>query len=238
MNDDELSRLLRDHASRHPASERLHAAVRTQTALQSAARERTPGAKRARTVAIGAWLRSLFGMSDNTTHAGTGRLSWVGAGGVFAGLALGVALTLSVQSWQASPAELADDIVAGHIRALQVGPLFEVSSSSHHQVRPWFQGRLDYAPPVLDDLPGFALLGGRVQSLRGKPTAVLAYQMGLHKIDVFVWPAERGAAPERLQRRGFNIVHWSDGAMQYWAVSDAGPAELERFGAVWRAAGG
>ncbi|MBV8379664.1 MAG: anti-sigma factor [Paucibacter sp.] len=239
MNDDELSRLLREHASRHPASERLHAAVRTQTALQSAARERKPSAAPSRVGAIGsvkAWLRRHLGAG--AVPVGSGRLGWIGTGGVLAGLMLGVALTLAVQSWQARPAELADDIVAGHVRALQVGPLFEVSSSSHHQVRPWFQGRLDYAPPVLDNLPGFALLGGRVQSLRGKPTAVLAYQAGLHKIDLFVWPAERGAAPERLQRRGFNIVHWSDGAMQYWAVSDMEGGELERFGAQWRAGAG
>ena len=234
MNDDDLSRLLREHATYHPASERLHAAVRTQAALQSAASERKPSATPSRASALGAWLRRLLG-GASAAPVGAGRLGWVGAGGVFAGLMLGVALTLSVQSWQASATEVADDIVAGHVRALQVGPLFEVSSSSHHQVRPWFQGRLDYAPPVLDNLAGFALLGGRVQSVRGTPTAVLAYQAGLHKIDLFVWPAEHGAAPERLQRRGFNLVHWSDGTMQYWAVSDMEGRELERFGAVWRA---
>jgi len=224
MNDEELSRLLSDHASRYPASDRLRAAVRTQSALQDAAGPWT--------LPLAPWLAGGAG----TTPAGARRPGLIGAGALLAGVVLGVFLTLSLQRWQGSPNALADDIVAGHVRALQVGPLFEVASSSHHQVRPWFQGRLDYAPPVLDGLPGFELLGGRVQSLAGKPTAVLAYQMGLHKIDLFIWPAERSVAPERLQRRGFNIVHWSDGVMQYWAVSDMEAGELERFGQLWRAA--
>jgi anti-sigma factor RsiW len=69
----------------------------------------------------------------------------------------------------------------------------------------------------------------------GQPTAVLAYQLRRHVIDLYVWPSDRGVAAERLQRRGFNLVHWSDGGMQYWAVSDLDGPELERFGAAWRA---
>jgi anti-sigma factor RsiW len=75
-----------------------------------------------------------------------------------------------------------------------------------------------------------------VQALQGRPTAVLAYQVRLHKIALYQWPAERGTAPEKLQRRGFNLVRWSDGAMQFWAVSDLDGAELERFAAAWRKA--
>jgi anti-sigma factor RsiW len=219
MNDDDLSQLLKQHASRHPAGEALRAAVRTQVALQTAAREQASIERSDRW----AWLRG-----------GWQGLGLVGA----AGLAAGVVLTLTVVQWRAADqaADLADEIVAGHVRALQVGPLYEVASSDRHQVKPWFQGRLDYAPAVVDSVPGFALLGGRVQPVRAYPTAVLAYQVRLHKIDLFVWPQARGAAPESLHRRGFNLVHWGDGAMQYWAVSDLDGAELERFGAAWRAA--
>jgi len=83
---------------------------------------------------------------------------------------------------------------------------------------------------------GFALLGGRVQAVQGRPTAALAYQVRLHQIALYQWPAERGAAPEAQQRRGFNLVHWSDGSIQFWAVSDVDGAELQRFAAAWRAA--
>jgi len=213
MNDDDLSRLLRQHASRHPASEALRAAVRTQVALQSAAAERGPA-----------------------TPPPRRRNAFAGAAMATLGLVAGIALTLGVQHWQATSPDLPSELVTAHVRALQVGPLFEVASSNRHQVKPWFQGRLDYAPPVLDAVPGFTLLGGRVQAVHGHPTAVLAFQLRLHKIDLYVWPSDRGMAPQRLQERGFNVVHWSDGAMQYWAVSDLDGAELEGFGAAWRAA--
>jgi len=215
MNDDELSQLLRQHASRHPASEALQAAVRTQVALQSAASgpapTPVPAPPRRREALAGMALAAL-------------------------GLCAGIGLTLAVQRWQAAAPDLTAELVSAHVRALQVGPLFEVASSNRHQVKPWFQGRLDYAPTVLDEIPGFTLLGGRVQTLQGRPTAVLAFQLRLHKIDVFVWPAERAWAPQRSQLRGFNLVRWSDGAMQYWVVSDLDGGELEKFGAAWRSA--
>lgn len=219
MNDDDLSRLLLQHASRHPAHERLRAAVRTQITLQAAAQDK-PRGKPAWRERFAPWLR---------IHP-----AFAGAGG----LVLGIALTLFVPPRLNNDVALPEELVAAHVRALQVGPLYEVASSDRHQVKPWFQGRLDYAPTVLD-APlrehGFALLGGRVQMVQNRPTAVLAYQVRLHKIDLYIWPAERGAAPEKLQRRGFNLVRWSDAGMQYWAVSDVDAAELERFASAWRA---
>jgi anti-sigma factor RsiW len=80
------------------------------------------------------------------------------------------------------------------------------------------------------------LLGGRVQTIDGKPTAVLAYQARLHVIDLYAWPSQRAMPPERLHRRGFSVVRWSDGAMQYWAVSDMEGAEMDRFATAWRTA--
>jgi len=223
MNDDDLSRLLQQHASRHPAHERLRAAVRTQMTLQAAAQQARPAAP--------AWRDRLAWLAR--IHP-----ALAGAGGLALGAALTLAATLGLPRL-ATDGTLPDELVSAHVRALQVGPLYEVASGDRHQVKPWFQGRLDYAPTVLDEPlreQGFALLGGRVQALQGRPTAVLAYQLRLHKIDLYAWPAERGAAPERLQRRGFNLVRWSDGAMQYWAVSDVDGPELERFAAAWRAA--
>jgi len=220
MNDDDLTRLLQQHASRHPADERLRAAVRTQITLQAAAQEK-PAEKPTWRERFARLLRI------HPALAGAG------------GLALGLVLTMFVVPRLNNDVALPEELVAAHVRALQVGPLYEVASSDRHQVKPWFQGRLDYAPTVLDEPlreQGFALLGGRVQAVQNRPTAVLAYQVRLHKIDLYIWPAERGAAPEKLQRRGFNLVRWSDGAMQYWAVSDVDGAELERFAAAWRTA--
>ncbi|MGM9484320.1 anti-sigma factor family protein [Roseateles sp. NT4] len=218
MNDDDLSRLLQQHASRHPADEALRARVRTQMTLQAAAQEAPPAKPR--------WRERLASLVR--IHP-----AFAGAGG----LALGVLLTMLML--RAPEGQLPDDLVAAHVRALQVGPLFEVASSDRHTVKPWFQGRLDYAPTVLVEPlheQGFVLLGGRVQAVQGRPTAALAYQVRLHKIDLYQWPVDRSVAEEKLQRRGFNLVHWSDGAMQYWAVSDVDVTELERFAAAWRAA--
>jgi anti-sigma factor RsiW len=219
MEDDDLCALLRQHASRHAAGDGLRARVRTQFTLQAAAQ-----APRARL----RWRERLARI--HPALAGVG------------GLALGVALTLSallIVPRLHPDGTLPDQLVAAHVRALQVGPLYEVASSDRHTVKPWFQGRLDYAPTVLDAPlreQGYLLLGGRVQAVHGRPTAALAYQLRLHKIDLYQWPATPGAAPETLQRRGFNLAGWSDGAMQYWAVSDVDATELAHFASAWRAA--
>lgn len=223
MNDDDLTRLLQQHASRHPAGVGLRAKVRTQMTLQAAAQDRPPQRP--------GWRERLAALAR--IHP-----AFAGAGGLAAGIALTLAVTL-IAPRLAPDGPLPDELVAAHVRALQVGPLYEVASSDRHTVKPWFQGRLDYAPTVLDGPlreQGFALLGGRVQALQGRPTAVLAYQVRLHKIDLYQWPVDHGGAPERLQRRGFNLVRWSDDAMQFWAVSDLDGAELERFAAAWRTA--
>jgi anti-sigma factor RsiW len=222
MNDDELHSLIHHNATRHQASERLRAGVRTQIALQAAARD-----------------------DAVATKAAVARVArWPGWGwrGALAGFAGGVALTLALglivprlMLQQSLPAEL----IASHVRVLQVGPLTQVASSDRHTVKPWFQGKLDYAPPVLDlQADGFPLLGGRVEPVAGAPVAALAYASQKHIVNVYVWPADANQLPQRLQQRGFNLLHWSEGAMQVWVVSDMEASELERFGQAWRARAG
>ena len=211
MNDEELSRLIQQQATRHKAGEPLRAAVRTQIALQSA---RHAGALLAPPRWRG-WPALL--------------------GGFAAGAALCLALVLGLPPLlqrQELPAEL----VAAHVRALKLGPLIEVASSDRHTVKPWFQGKLDYAPPVPDlSGEGFPLLGGRIERIAGAPAAALAYTAHQHVLSVYVWPAQDALPPQRETQRGFMTLHWADGGMQVWVVSDQDAAEIERFGRAWRA---
>lgn len=215
-DDPNLSSLIKHHATRHAAPDALRAGVRTQVTLAEAGRSETsapPASKRH------AWFA----------------LRWRTAAVSFAmGLAC-AALVLPLAQRLDLNAPLDAELVADHVRALQVGPLTEVVSTDRHTVKPWFQGRLDYAPPVFDlAAQGFPLMGGRVEHVRGNTVATLAYARNRHVIDVFVWPSTAQAAPVRSVHKGFNVLRWADGSMQYWAVSDLERAEMERFAQAWQ----
>ena len=131
----------------------------------------------------------------------------------------------------------AQDVVSSHIRALTSAHLFDVQSTDQHTVKPWFQGKLDFSPPVDDLAPlGFPLVGGRVDHLAGRPVAALVYQRRQHIINVFVWPApDTGAAPADARTiRGFQVRHWIRSNMAFWAVSDLNDTELDQFVAALR----
>jgi len=132
--------------------------------------------------------------------------------------------------------DLAGEIVAGHIRALQPGHLEDVTSSDRHTVKPWFDGRIDFAPPVKDLANArFPLTGGRLDYAAGRPVAALVYQRDKHIIDLFIWPADAGPTPpESGQRQGYNFVHWSQDGMAFWAVSDLEANQLREFAETWR----
>ena len=153
-----------------------------------------------------------------------------------AGAALAAAVILSFLP--ASRPGLVDALVDDHIRALQPGHLLDVVSTSQHTVKPWFDGRLDFAPPVKDlAAAGFPLLGGRLDYLRGRSVAVLVYSHGKHVVELFVWPQSAAAGePARAARGGYNVVHWKAAGMSFSAVSDLEPAGLEDFAREWRQA--
>jgi anti-sigma factor RsiW len=135
----------------------------------------------------------------------------------------------------AMPPGLTDQIVAGHVRALQPGHLQDVASEDRHTVKPWFDGRLDFAPPVKDLAAArFPLTGGRLDYLDGRPVAALVYQRDKHVINLFVWPAAGDTPPETAERQGYNIVHWSQSGMNFWAVSDVELSQLKEFADDWR----
>jgi anti-sigma factor RsiW len=154
------------------------------------------------------------------------------------GFGLGAACAAALMLFVLSPAEqsLTEQVVAGHVRALQPGHLEDVLSDDRHTVKPWFDGRIDFAPPVKDlAAQQFPLKGGRLDYIGGRPVAALVYQRDKHVIDLFVRPAAAGTvvAPETAEKNGYNVVHWVQDGMAFWAVSDVERNQLRNFAATW-----
>lgn len=157
-------------------------------------------------------------------------LQW---GGMAASFVLG-----AVVSWNAALGlssgddvdRIAREVQAAHVRSLLAeNHLRDVVSSDQHTVKPWFQGRIDFSPIVLDLAgAGYPLTGGRLDYLDGRPVAALTYGLRKHVVNVFAWPAGAGGdlAPTAIARDGYSIVRWRRGGIQYWAVSDAASPEV------------
>lgn len=126
---------------------------------------------------------------------------------------------------------LVADLVDTHVRSLMANHLTDVLSSDHHTVKPWFAGKITFAPSVPELQPqGFPLVGGRVEFVNGRTAAALVYGRGLHTINLFIWPATASDDGDRTATHGgYSLVHWTAHGLSYWAVSDAAPAELDAF---------
>ena len=124
-----------------------------------------------------------------------------------------------------------NELVDAHVRSLLPGHLLDVVSTDRHTVKPWFTGRTDIAPPVVDlSERGFPLLGGRLDYVDGHSAATLAYGRRLHTINLFVWRSAGGEpADGSFTARGYSLLHWTSGGLSYWAISDAAPSELQAF---------
>jgi anti-sigma factor RsiW len=163
---------------------------------------------------------------------------WAWSGG---SLGAGALVAASLLLLLATPRDDKIDgaVIDSHVRALQPGHLLDVPSSNQHTVKPWFDGRLDFAPPVKDLAgEGFPLQGGRLDYVAGRAAAALVYGRAQHVIELFVWPSANGVetAPREAIRNGYNLIHWSNGQMNFWAVSDLNSDELGAFVRDWRAA--
>jgi anti-sigma factor RsiW len=124
----------------------------------------------------------------------------------------------------------AKELLSAHQRAL-IGRSVDVISSDQHTVKPWFNGKLPFSPPVTDlASDGFPLEGGRVDYAGERPVAALVYGRRLHKIDVFVRPsAGENAPPSHFESNGYNEISWKKDDFLFTAVSDLNGAELAGF---------
>ncbi len=167
------------------------------------------------------------------------RWSWLSRPVRAAGFSAGLAVAASLAIFAVMPRgdTMPDWIVAAHIRALQPDHLVDVVSSEQHTVRPWFAGRLPFAPPVKDlSDNGFFLQGARLDALPGNTAATLVYKRRQHLINLFIWPtgSEEPLGRTSGVREGYNFVRWHADAMTFWAVSDLNVKELGEFAGHWR----
>ena len=212
-----LSAAIRDRATRHEAPADLRNAL-----IASLAPKAAPA-------------------PDNVVPFPAGRFQrWMrpATTGFAVGAALAASVALLIDNRSADNA-IADSIVTAHIRALQPGHLTDVQISDQHQVKPWFDGKIDFAPPVKElGEQGFDLVGGRLDYIQGHEAAVIVYRRKLHMIDLFVTRTKHEGAETTptpaATPSGYNVEHWTDGGQEYWAISDLNRNELGDFAKAWQ----
>ena len=201
---------IRQHATYYPAPPGLESRIR---AALSVPRERRPTPVATRWLSPARWVG-------------------LGVGGSFAFAAV-LVLSLVLRFVPPSGADgLTADLVADHVRSLMADHLTDVGSPDQHTVKPWFNGRLDFSPPVHDlAADGFPLAGGRLDYLNGRAVAALVYHRRGHPINVFVWPDSEGRRTvlEQSEKQGYHLIRWTQAGMVFWAVSDLNPEELAQF---------
>ena len=158
--------------------------------------------------------------------------SWFKIAAPLATAALVILMLVPYFAGPSSDQLLTQEVVASHIRSLMVNHLADVPSTDEHTVKPWFNGKLDFSPPVSDlAKQGFPLIGGRLDYLNNRPVAALVYQRDKHVINVFVWPSDNSAptgGPIKTQQ-GYHVIRWTGSGMNFWVVSDLEQNQLAKF---------
>ena len=130
---------------------------------------------------------------------------------------------------------LQDQILASHVRSMMADHLTDVQTSDQHTVKPWFNGKIDFSPPVTDlSKDGFPLVGGRVDYIGGRAVAALVFRRHGHVINLFIWPAVSSMQAANVLD-GYNMALWSDGGLAFWAISDVALGDLAEFEKLFRA---
>lgn len=164
-------------------------------------------------------------------------LSWLSFS---ASLAFAVVITWGVALHFNAASEderFTEEVISDHVRSLMANHLADVASSDQHTVKPWFNGKLDFSPVVIDlTSQGYPLVGGRLDYLNNRPVAALVYRHRQHFINVFIWPEEsrEKSLVRTKERQGYNLLHWKDSGMVFWAVSDLQENELMQFASLLR----
>jgi anti-sigma factor RsiW len=160
------------------------------------------------------------------------RNPWLGLVAMFV---VGVLISVAILPKLTAPNSfdtLAQEVVASHIRSLMVNHLSDVISTDQHTVKPWFDGKIDFSPVVIDlAAQGFPLIGGRLDYLADRSVTALVYQRAKHIINLFEWPA-LGSADSAFQTetiQGYHVMHWDKAGMTYWAASDVELDLLQSF---------
>jgi anti-sigma factor RsiW len=156
---------------------------------------------------------------------------WLASAASLAVVSFAVAMVLH-QRAAAADAMTAEAVIEGHVRSLMGDHLTDVASTDRHTVKPWFAGRVDFSPAVVDLAgEGFPLIGGRLDYIDHHAVAALVYKRREHTINVFVWPSSNGSPSHaaRSDPRGYHVISWSRGGRAVWVVSDLALGELEDF---------
>jgi anti-sigma factor RsiW len=184
---------------------------------------------------------------DSTPSAQAPRAAWWVRWGrpALPALAVGLLLLVAGPLYYERVAQPRNDVAAlvteavnDHLRVLASPRPLDVESGGIHQVKPWFEGKLDFAPeiPFAGDAD-FPLRGGALGYFLDRRAAVVVYQRRLHAVSLLVFRAEglpwpsRGREPHPASSRGFNVLLWRAGDLGYALVSDLDPAELRQLGA-------
>ena len=176
-------------------------------------------------------LRKLLPHKSTTEHLPRfQRWIWAGGGAAFAT----AVLLITFMAMRPSAPSPSQEIVASHIRSMMADHLMDVVSTDQHTVKPWFDGKLDFAPPV-QMIDGYPLAGGRVDYLENRKVAVLIYHRALHIINLYIWPTvDNGTSTPTVQTvKGYNVVSWRKNGFEFRAVSDLNIAELREFGRLF-----
>ena len=206
------SSLAREHLVHYEAPDVLKARIASAIAGERAASSDPPSA---RVRSVRPWLLATAGLLIAVASAG---------------------LTYAIVRSGNRSQTLADAVLASHIRSLQPGHLTDVQSTNEHNVKPWFNGRVNLSPkvPTLDSA-GFPLVGGRLDYLDGRVVAAVVYARRQHLINVDTWP-EQGPNEEldSTSAQGYHLIHWRSDNVEYWVVSDLESRELSQFVSLYR----